>query len=222
MEDKNKTIKKKKLHLSIGSLIVIGLFSLTIIFMIVNLVAQRNNKLVYLFGYSYSVVPTESMVPTIKRDDVVLIQKCNYDDIHADPEDGDIIVFYNNELGIFVIHRAIGHFPDGSLIVKGDNNGSADTIHVTKELYRGTAKKWGECLGLGKLVNNGRNIIFAVVIFLLCFFMVSEIINAVKSMLKKTEAKAKENDDIDIEKEKERLRQEVMKELHDMQNKTEI
>lgn len=206
--------KDKKFHFNLGSILVVAIFALCILFMVVNLVVQRNHKLMYVFGYAYSVVPTESMEPTIKRDDVVLIGYDEFSDIHADPVDGDIIIYYNKNMNIFVIHRAIGYYEDGSIMTKGDNNSTIDTIHVTEDLYRGTARRYGECLGLGKLVNNGRNIIFAVVIFILCFFMVSEIIGVIKSMIKKNEEKArKELKQEDIEKERERLRQEVMKEL---------
>ena len=219
MKDKNNAVKEKKHHISIGSLIVIALFAICIVYMGINLVVQRNHKMMFMFGYTYSVVPTESMEPTIMRDDLVLITKGKYEDIHVDPVDGDIIIYYNKDLNIFVIHRAIGYFSDGSIIVKGDNNGTADTVHVTKDIYRGTAKTWGECFGLGKLVNNGRNIIFAVVIFILCFFMVTEIINAVKTMLKKSEKKTREEQAQDIEKERERIRQEIIRELLDKKDK---
>lgn len=210
MDDTN----KKKIKFNFGSFLVILIFALCILFMLVNLVVQRNHKLMYIFGYAYSVVPTESMEPTIKRDDVVLIGRDKFNDIHADPVDGDIIIYYNENMKIFVIHRAIGYHSDGSIQTKGDNNSTPDTIHVTEDLYRGTARRWGECLGLGKLVNNGRNIIFAVVIFIMCFFMVSEIIGVIKSILKKSNDKTKnELTEKQIEEERERLRQEVMKEL---------
>ena len=210
---------KKKLPFSVGSIVVVAVFALCIIFMFINIIVQRKHELMYIFGYAYSVVPSESMDPAIKKDDVVLIVNKDYDDIHADPDDGDIIIYYNPDLKIFIIHRAIGHHEDGSLLTKGDNNAQADTIHVTKELYRGTAKKWGECLGLGKLVNNGRNIIFAVVIFIVCFFFTTEIIGVVKSMIKKNDEDGKQNE-VDIEKERERLRQEVMIELLEKENKS--
>lgn len=206
-------IKKKKLPISIGSIVIIGLFALCFLFMFLNIIAQRNNKLMYIFGYSYSVVPTESMEPTINTDDMVLICNKDYEDIYVDPVEGDIIVYYNPDYNIFVIHRAIGYHEDGSLLTKGDNNQTADTTHVTKELYRGTAKKWGECLGLGKLVNNGRNILFAIVILIVCFFFINEIINVIKTMIKKNDDKTKEELAIDVEKEREKLRQEVLKEL---------
>lgn len=212
--------KEKKFKLNISSILVIAIFSLCILFMVVNLVVQRNHKLMYIFGYSYSVVPTQSMEPVIERDDVVLIKNKSYGDVHVDPEDGDIIVYYNSELKIFVIHRAIAYFPDGSIQTKGDNNAASDTIHVTEELYRGTASAWGECLGLGKLVNNGRNILFAVVVFALCFFMISEIVDVVKAIINKAKEQAKKDQELteeEMEKERERLRQEVMKEL--MNNK---
>lgn len=217
MAEKEKA--KKKLPFSISSVVVVAVFAFCIVFMFMNLIVQRKHELMYVFGYAYSVVPTESMEPTIMRDDVVLIEHKAYDDIHVDPEDGDIIIYYNPNMGVFIIHRAVGYHEDGSIETKGDNNQVTDTIHVTEELYRGTAKKWGECLGLGKLVNNGRNIIFAVVIFMVCFFFVTEIINVVKTMVKKNDEDVKPNE-VDIEKERERLRQEVMKELLEKENKS--
>lgn len=206
--------KKKKFHFGIGSIITVSIFALCVLLMVVNLIAMKSNKLVYYFGYSYSVVPTESMDPTIKVDDMVLIKNKKYEDIKVGVDDGDIIVYFNSNYGIFVIHRAIGYFDDGSIMTKGDNNATSDTTHVTEDLYRGTAVKWGECLGLGRLVNSGRNIIFVVIIFVLCYFMITEIINVFKAMLKKTEEKMKQ-DEVDVEKERQRIREELLKELND-------
>lgn len=215
MDSKNLEKKKKKFPISIGSFLVILIFFLSFAFMFVNIFVQKQHKLMYIFGYAYSVVPTESMDPTIKKDDVVLISHKSFDEIHVDPDDGDIIIYYNPDFNIFVIHRAVGYHEDGTIMTKGDNNPVTDTIHVNEEMYRGTAKKWGECLGLGKLVNNGRNIIFAIVIFILCYFFISEIIGVIKTMIKKNNEDIKRENEVDIEKERERLRQEVMKELLD-------
>ena len=212
MNDSNQN-KKKKFHFGVGSIITVSIFALCVLLMVVNLIAMKNNKLVYYFGYSYSVVPTESMEPTIKVDDMVLIENKNYEDIKVG-EDGDIIIYFNENYGIFVIHRAIGYHEDGSILAKGDNNSTSDTIHVTKDLYRGTAVKWGECLGLGRLVNSGRNIIFVVIIFVLCYFMITEIINVFKAMFKKTEEKMKQ-EQVDVEKERQRIREELLKELNE-------
>ena len=204
----------KKFHFGVGSIITVSVFAVCVLLMVVNLIAMKNNKLVYYFGYSYSVVPTESMEPTIKVDDMVLIKNKNYAEIKVGEEDGDIIVYYNEAYGIFVIHRAIDYYEDGSIMAKGDNNSVSDTTHVTEDLYRGTAIKWGECLGLGRLVNSGRNIIFVVIISVLCYFMITEIINVFKAMLKKTEEKMKQ-DEVDVEKERQRIREELLKELND-------
>lgn len=208
-----------KKRFNIPSITIIVVFGLLVLFMVINLVSQRNHNLTYLFNYSYAVVPTESMDPTIKVDDMVLIKKGNYEDIHVDPIDGDIIVYYSEEYNIFIIHRAVGYFDDGTIICRGDNNPSSDTVHVDKNLYRGTAVKWGECLGLGKLVNNGRNIVFLIIIFCLCFFLVTEIIDIIKSIIEKDKKKQEEQENIiDIEAEKEKIRQEILKELSEKSN----
>lgn len=216
---KNTDENKKKFHFGIGSIVTVAVFSLCILLMVVNLIANKNNKLVYFFGYAYSVVPTESMDPTIKVDDVVLIKNKKYEEIHVDPEDGDIIVYYNPTLKIFVIHRAIGYFGDGSIMAKGDNNANPDTLHITEDIYRGTAYKWGECLGLGRLVNSGRNIIFVVIIFVICYFMITEIISVVKTMIKKSNEKIKQDETVDFEKERQKLKEEILKELQAQNNK---
>ena len=73
-----------------------------------------------------------SMEPTLKIGDLLIIRGgLKAEDIHASPDDGDIIIFRNpnNPNGLPIVHRAIKKIQkDGKwyFITKGDNNPSDD------------------------------------------------------------------------------------------------
>lgn len=207
MENKNiKDVKKDKI--SISTIVVVCLFVLCILYIFGSLNAAKNHKLFYVFGYSYSVVPTDSMEPNIHVNDVTLIKKVDYDELQLE----DVIVYYNDVNNIFVVHRIKGFFEDGSFKTKGDNNPYYDEIHITEDNYVGKVVNSGKFLGLGKIINNGRNLIFILLILIFVFIIVSELINIYKI------AKEKQKENLEqeqIEKERERIRQEVIKELED-------
>jgi len=69
-----------------------------------------------------------SMEPTLKIGDLLIIRGgLKAEDIHADPKDGDIIIFRNprDPEGIPIVHRAIKKLRENGkwyFITKGDNN----------------------------------------------------------------------------------------------------
>ena len=69
-----------------------------------------------------------SMEPTLKIGDLLIIRGgLKAEDIHADPEDGDIIIFHSpsNPNSLPIVHRAIEKFQKNGkwyFITKGDNN----------------------------------------------------------------------------------------------------
>jgi len=69
-----------------------------------------------------------SMEPTLKIGDLLIIRGgLKAEDIHANPKDGDIIIFYspNDPNGLPIVHRAIEKIQkDGKwyFVTKGDNN----------------------------------------------------------------------------------------------------
>lgn len=71
------------------------------------------------------VVKSGSMVPVLERGDIILIEEVNPDEIHADPETGDVIVFYRPNMGQLIVHRAIMKVERG-FVTKGDANVAPD------------------------------------------------------------------------------------------------
>ena len=205
----NQNIKdNKKEKINISTIIVIVLFVLCILYIFCSLRAAKNHRLLFIFGYSYSVVPTDSMEPNIHVDDVTLIKKVDYEDLELE----DVIVYYNHESNIFVVHRIKGYFDDGSFKTKGDNNQYYDEIHITEDNYIGKVVKSGKFLGLGKVINNGRNLIFILLIGIFVFIIVCETVNIYKIAKEKQTEEFKQQQ---IEKEREKIREEIKKELQE-------
>lgn len=78
-----------------------------------------NEALPQIFGYSYAVVSSGSMAPTLKVGDVAVY--------HQEPAYtvGDVIIFENG--GSFVTHRIAEVKADGSFVTQGDANNTTDS-----------------------------------------------------------------------------------------------
>ena len=219
----SKDKKKNKIGKNIFSIIVAVIFIFCVIFIFKSIKANKTNTLPFVFGLSYSVVPTPSMEDTINVNDLVIIKQVDYEDI--DTNGNDIIVYFSKTNNIFIVHRVIGAYDDGSLKTKGDNqetnpveDSDPDLYDsykgVTKELYVGKVVKHGKFLGLGWLINHGRFFIFLAVMGIFIYLLISEFININKIIKEKNKMQIEEeNNKIDIEEERERLRKEVMEEL---------
>jgi len=81
---------------------------------------------IYNFGYKNFLVIGDSMNPSKEHLDIVLIDKLYYD--FQDPQQGDVIVFYDYESGEFMIKRVIGLPGDIIQIIDG-------YIYKNDELY---------------------------------------------------------------------------------------
>lgn len=82
-------------------------------------------------GYHFAYIPTESMVPTIQPGTLCL-QSTDTKNLQI----GDIVTYVRlNEDGSMpnttVTHRIVGVNDDGTYILKGDNNQTADTLPVS-------------------------------------------------------------------------------------------
>ena len=82
--------------------------------------------LVFTFGYKYVLIIGDSMDPSNKNLQVIMIDKLSYD--FEPPERGDVIVFYDYEDGDFLIKRVIGMPGEIVEIISG-------YIYINKELY---------------------------------------------------------------------------------------
>lgn len=110
-----KRIKKGNLILILSIIFLIFVLFLKIYF---------PNKKIQPFGITILKVSSNSMNPTLKKDDYIVIKK------QSEYEIGDIIT-YNVE-DCLVTHRIIEKY-ENAFITKGDNNNVADEKKIYKE-----------------------------------------------------------------------------------------
>lgn len=110
-------------RIKIGNLILI----LSIIFLIFVLFLKIYfpDKKIQPFGITILKVSSNSMKPTFKRDDYIVIKE------QSEYEIGDIIT-YSIEENCLITHRIIEKY-ENAFITKGDNNNVADEKIVYKE-----------------------------------------------------------------------------------------
>ncbi len=107
------------------SLIVIAILGYKVIMSIV-----APDKMPTFFGYSGSIVLSGSMEPTLSAGDMVI---CKEQDSYAI---NDIIAYYDEQEGEFVLHRIVGTSADG-LITQGDFNPDHDPLPVKLKNVQG-------------------------------------------------------------------------------------
>lgn len=151
------------------------------IFITINVaLAYRNNTIPNIFGYSYMVVKTGSMQPTILIDDMIVVR------IQDSYEVDDIVTFYydigdNGTLDI-VTHR-IESIVGDVITVRGDaatdpndyQEIEADDI-IGKVVF--TSTFLGQLFSLNFIQN--KNIIFIILISGLSIFLVYQIVHIIK------------------------------------------
>ena len=196
---------------------IISVFFVVIIFLlsyfiIANIVAAKNNTISSFFGYSISYVPTTSMEPTITHGSSVLFEKnTKYEDITYD----DIIVYYNEESKIYVIHRVYDITNEG-LVMKGDNNIAIDTksdgsvIYVTSSNYVGKYVRTVSEFSINTPF--ARTIILFISIVAFGVVIASETISIIKAK-KELGKNNKDDNDIDQEALKKELLEEIKEEM---------
>ncbi len=119
-KEKEKVIKK-----------IIWIIAIILIYnIILIIVSSINGKNFNILGYKAYVINTNSMEPTIKVGDIVIIKKDKAENLNK----GDVITFSNQ--GEVITHRitqieTIG--ADTRYITKGDNNNTEDTTKIKYE-----------------------------------------------------------------------------------------
>ena len=114
--------KSKKSNLIFILLII---FLILILFLKFSVLKNDAN----LFGITILKVSSNSMFPTIKKDDYIVIKK------QKDYEIGDIITFKSKE-DCLITHRIIEKY-ENVFITKGDNNNISDDEQVKKDVIFG-------------------------------------------------------------------------------------
>ena len=178
--------------------------------------AIRKNEIVTILGKGYSVVVTNSMEPTIKVGEFIIVEEITYDEAYQMVvEDKDPILVYKSDRGIHIVHRAID--VDGELIMmKGDNpRAPIDSERVSESNLVGIVTKTTMFFGIGKVLVNSRSLIFLVAILAFVVLLVMEISSIYKQLKLRTEERMK----ADIEAEKQRFineqKEALKKELED-------
>jgi len=199
---------KKNIFVVLQTVLTVIFVLFSLILMILGTISLRKGKMLKIFGYSFSVVLTPSMEPTIKVNDIIIIKDISFNEL----EERDIIVYYNNIENINVVHRIKYFNEDGSITTKGDNNPVEDAIHTTEANYIGKVVKHTKCLGFGTVVADYKNIVFVIIIIILSYIIISELINIVKTLKEKQELELKKKN---LEIEKQKLREELLKEIEE-------
>src|SRR3989344_5251201 len=105
--------------------LIVGVLITSTIFLIFPFVLYHGNDIM--------VVTSDSMIPTLKPNDLLIVQRTEIDKIMV----GDIIVFNSHIEGIGIVaHRAIEKFDDNGRIAirtQGDNVGEVDAWVVHEE-----------------------------------------------------------------------------------------
>lgn len=117
----------KKILKLIFTLLIVSLFCSLLVTFFKN---GCNYKKVNFFGYRFSSVVSESMVPTLNLKDMQLCKVTDFDDVEV----GDIVLYMHED--IIIIHRVIEKVDTETekyLVMKGDNNPEPDEWHVFPE-----------------------------------------------------------------------------------------
>ncbi|MBQ2835839.1 MAG: signal peptidase I [Clostridia bacterium] len=144
------------------------ILNVLIILFVINLILSYEENTHILGIYMFNIV-SESMEPTLNKNDLVLVQKCELSEL----QEGDIITFKQDDRTIS--HRIIDitkEKGDFQFKTKGDNNEIADPDKVE------SGQVYGQVLfrvkGIGNIVSYIQNvrvfiniIIFAIIIYIL-------------------------------------------------------
>jgi signal peptidase len=159
-----------------------------------------------VFGYSYSVVASNSMEPTIKVGDIIISKDISLDEVKIN----DIVVFYSKTNEKFITHRVIEIIDSAKLVTKGDHpSASVDLDFVTTENYEGVVVNYGSYLGLGNVVLEYKNLAFGLIFMIFVLIIVNEVFSIIRV------AKIEKQKSIDDarRKEYESLRQKMKEEI---------
>lgn len=164
------------------------IFLLTMYVLIFGAISIRNNELLNIFGYSYGLVPSDSMdgiapegsdINSFKRGSVIIVKFTDFDDLKIN----DVVVFKSEEEGIpLKVHRIVEEH-DSYYVTKGDNPSSSLDIDdlVTKDKYQAKVTNVFYLFGIASMFTNFRGIILLVIIIVLIVSMLNQIYNLVKN-----------------------------------------
>jgi len=202
---------KKIISISLTSL-AIFIFIISITIMVIGTSAIRRNEPLYIFDYSFSIIPSDSMVgnneDSLYPGDIAIIKRASFEEI----EIGDVIVFQGEIQGdpALIIHRVVGEHYLGGYETQGDHNASVDADPVTEDNFQALyVSKITFLRPIAMFAAFQKNIIFGILSLVLVVMIISETIHIIKTVKKTNEEKLKLEQE---EKLKEQLYQEVLEE----------
>ena len=179
-------IKNKRMTKKIFKYIILNIL---IILFIINLILSFEEN-THIFGiYMFNIV-SESMEPTLKINDVVVVKKCEATQLQK----GDIITFQQD--GRTISHRILDITKDKNIIkfrTKGDNNEIPDSDLVPESQVYGkvvfSIKKIGNIISYIQNIRGLINIVFFVIIVYILVSLRDKQKNTRKMKRKKYEIK---------------------------------
>jgi signal peptidase len=102
-------------------LILIVVFVLAVVGAAIYVAASGGQSTI--FGYSFEVVASGSMSPTISTGDLIVVRE------ESTYAQGDVVT-YRDSSGSLITHRIVGATDDGQFTTKGDANNVADNATV--------------------------------------------------------------------------------------------
>jgi signal peptidase len=175
----NKMLKKlKNIYQTFIICLTFVLFALTIYILIAGVNAAKNNEMMNIFGYTYSVVPTDSMEPEINVGDSVIGKKESYDNLDI----GDDVIYHYvyDDIDIYVVHRIIRYDEGYGFKTQGINTNQEDPIYVTKDNYVSTVVWSGSLANIGEIVLKNRGTLFLVLIAILLLIAGNGVFDIIK------------------------------------------
>lgn len=185
----------KKIISKLILIVTIIIFALSFYILVFGSIKAKNNELLTLFGYSYGLVPTDSMegekpdeasISGFKKGTVILIKNNDFNDLEVN----DIVV-YKNENNYLIVHRIIEKLEiDGEIkfVTKGDNpSAPVDSEYVTSDNYRGEVFKAIRFINIGFFVSNYRSTILGVLAIGILGLLVYQVFNITKQLNQKDE-----------------------------------
>lgn len=142
---------------------------LMILFIINIILSFEENT--HIFGIHIFNIISESMEPTLEKNDIVIVQKCKESQLHK----GDIITFLQDEK--IISHRILNIVKENGITkyeTKGDNNKIADYNKVEFEQIYG--KVVFKIKNIGQIVNyiqNIRGFINIIILAIIIYIFVS-------------------------------------------------
>lgn len=203
--------KLKNIYQTFVICLTFVLFALTIYILIAGVNAAKNNEMMSIFGYTYSVVPTDSMEPEINVGDSVIGKKESFDNL----EIGDDVIYHYvyEDIDIYVVHRIIRYDEGYGFKTQGINTNQEDPIYVTKDNYVSTVVWSGSLANIGEIVLKNRGTLFLVLIAILLLIAGNGVFDIIKILDERKQLRQKEEKEQLEQNYEDELRRQVEAEL---------